>query len=86
VLDDGTVLDVANVIWCTGCKQDLSWFDAPFTGEDGWPREQRGIVASALGCTSQGWPSGTRSARGCSSAPGATRSTSQRGGRARRTR
>jgi putative flavoprotein involved in K+ transport len=48
-LDDGTVLDVANVIWCTGFKQDFSWIDLPVIGEDGWPEEERGVVGSAPG-------------------------------------
>jgi putative flavoprotein involved in K+ transport len=48
-LDDGSVLDVANVIWCTGFKQDFSWIDLPVVGEDGWPREERGVVPSAPG-------------------------------------
>jgi putative flavoprotein involved in K+ transport len=48
-LDDGTVLDVANVIWCTGFKQDFTWIDPPVIAEDGWPHEERGVVASARG-------------------------------------
>jgi putative flavoprotein involved in K+ transport len=48
-LDDGTVLDVANVIWCTGFRQDFGWIDLPVTGDDGWPLEQRGVVESAPG-------------------------------------
>jgi putative flavoprotein involved in K+ transport len=48
-LGDGSVLDVANVIWCTGFKQDFSWIELPVMGEDGWPREQRGVVPSAPG-------------------------------------
>jgi putative flavoprotein involved in K+ transport len=48
-LDDGTVLDVANVIWCTGFKQDFSWIELPVCGEDGWPQEDRGVVPSAPG-------------------------------------
>jgi putative flavoprotein involved in K+ transport len=48
-LDDDSVLDVANVIWCTGFKQDFSWIEVPVVGEDGWPREERGVVASAPG-------------------------------------
>jgi putative flavoprotein involved in K+ transport len=48
-LDDGTVLDVANVIWCTGFKQELSWIDPPVIGQDGWPEEKRGVVESAPG-------------------------------------
>jgi len=44
MLDDGRVLEVANVIWATGFQQDFSWIEAPITGEDGWPREYRGVV------------------------------------------
>jgi putative flavoprotein involved in K+ transport len=48
-LDDGTVLDVANVVWCTGFKQDFGWIDPPVAGEDGWPEERRGVVPAAPG-------------------------------------
>jgi putative flavoprotein involved in K+ transport len=44
MLDDGRVLDVSIVIWATGFQQDFSWIEAPITGEDGWPREYRGVV------------------------------------------
>ena len=49
VLDDGWVLDVANVVWCTGFRQTFDWIDVPVVGDDGWPREYRGGVDSALG-------------------------------------
>jgi putative flavoprotein involved in K+ transport len=48
-LDDGTVVDVANVIWCTGFKQDFSWIEPRVIAEDGWPKEERGVVTSAPG-------------------------------------
>ena len=48
-LEDGRVLEVSNVIWCTGFKQDFSWIDLPVIGEDGWPQEERGVVGSAPG-------------------------------------
>ncbi len=48
-LADGTVLDVANVLWATGYRQSLGWLDLPVTGEDGWPREYRGVAADAPG-------------------------------------
>ena len=49
LLDDGRALDVANVIWCTGFKQDFSWIELPVTGEEGWPQEERGVVPTAPG-------------------------------------
>ncbi len=49
VLDDGLVLDVANVIWCTGFRPDYSWIDLPLELEDGYPRQYRGAVESQPG-------------------------------------
>jgi len=49
VLDDGQVLDVANVIWCTGFRQDFSWIDLPAFDDDGEPKHRRGIVADQPG-------------------------------------
>jgi putative flavoprotein involved in K+ transport len=48
-LDDGRVLDVANVVWCTGFKQVFDWIDLPILGSDGWPVEYRGVVDAAPG-------------------------------------
>jgi putative flavoprotein involved in K+ transport len=49
VLEDGRVLDIENVIWCTGFRRDFSWIKVPFdVGEDGYPVQYRG-VASAPG-------------------------------------
>jgi putative flavoprotein involved in K+ transport len=48
-LDDGTVLNVRNVIWCTGFRQAFDWIDLPIFGDDGWPREYRGVVDQAPG-------------------------------------
>ena len=31
LLDDGRVLDVSNVIWCTGYTPDFSWIDLPLS-------------------------------------------------------
>jgi len=44
VLEDGRVLDVANVIWCTGFDPGFSWIDLPVFGADGEPRHHAGIV------------------------------------------
>lgn len=49
VLDDGRVLDVANVVWCTGFRHDYSWIDLPLEYEDGFPKQYRGVVASIPG-------------------------------------
>jgi putative flavoprotein involved in K+ transport len=56
VLDDGRVLDVANVIWCTGFRKDVSWIEIPVTGADGWPEQTRGVVESSPGLYFVGLP------------------------------
>ena len=48
-LDDGTVVDAANVIWATGFAQRFDWIDLPVIGEDGWPREYRGVSEDVPG-------------------------------------
>ena len=48
-LEDGTVLDVTNVVWCTGFRQRFEWIDLPVLGEDGWPKELRGVVEGCPG-------------------------------------
>ena len=50
VLDEDRILDVQNVVWCTGFRPDFSWIDVPFEiGDDGYPVQYRGVVASAPG-------------------------------------
>jgi putative flavoprotein involved in K+ transport len=49
VLEDGRVLDVANVIWCTGYRSDFGWIDLPVVGEDGEPIHARGVSESEPG-------------------------------------
>jgi putative flavoprotein involved in K+ transport len=56
LLADGQVLDVANVIWCTGFGKDLSWIQVPLVGSDGWPEQSRGVVASSPGLYFVGLP------------------------------
>jgi putative flavoprotein involved in K+ transport len=48
-LADGTVVDVANIVWCTGFRQVFDWIDLPVTDEHGWPREYRGVVDDTPG-------------------------------------
>jgi putative flavoprotein involved in K+ transport len=48
VLDDGRVLDVANVVWSTGFRPDYRWIEIPdFVGEDGWPKGIRGAATAS---------------------------------------
>jgi putative flavoprotein involved in K+ transport len=48
-LDDGRVLDVANVIWCTGFGNGLSWIDLPIFEPDGEPRHRSGVAIDEPG-------------------------------------
>jgi putative flavoprotein involved in K+ transport len=48
-LEDGRLLDVANVIWCTGFDSGLSWIDLPIFGEYGEPVHEAGAVKDAPG-------------------------------------
>ena len=44
-LADGRVLDVANVIWCTGFAADYSWIRPPIKLDAyGWPIQYRGVA------------------------------------------
>jgi putative flavoprotein involved in K+ transport len=49
VLDDGRVLEVANVVWCTGFEADFAWIDLPVFDEEGAPLHDRGVVSSEPG-------------------------------------
>jgi putative flavoprotein involved in K+ transport len=49
LLDDGRLLDVENVIWCTGFTNGFSWIDLPIFGADGEPIYDRGIVPTVPG-------------------------------------
>lgn len=55
-LDDGRVLDVANVIWCTGFGKDISWIEIPVAGDDGWPEQTLGVAESSPGLFFVGLP------------------------------
>src|SRR5215212_5997282 len=56
VLADGTVLDVSNIVWCTGYRRDDSWIAAPVVGADGWPDEVRGESPTVPGLYFLGIP------------------------------
>ena len=49
LLDDGRVLEVTNVIWCTGFVPDFTWIDLEVFAEEGDPVHDRGIVRSEPG-------------------------------------
>ncbi|MBA2337098.1 MAG: NAD(P)-binding domain-containing protein [Acidimicrobiia bacterium] len=48
-LDDGTVLDVANVVWCTGFEPGFSWIDLPVFDDSGDVVHDRGVVDAVPG-------------------------------------
>jgi putative flavoprotein involved in K+ transport len=56
MLEDGRVLDVANVIWCTGFRSDHAWIDLPVIGDDGEPMHERGVVTAEPGLYFIGLP------------------------------
>jgi putative flavoprotein involved in K+ transport len=57
VLDDGRVLDVRNVVWCTGFRPNFSWIRFPLEiGDDGYPVQYRGAAASSPGLYFAGLP------------------------------
>jgi putative flavoprotein involved in K+ transport len=49
LLEDDRVLEVENVIWCTGYRQEFPWIDLPVFGEDGRLVHDRGVVTSEPG-------------------------------------
>lgn len=55
-LEDGQVLDVTNVIWCTGFRHDFPWIDLPGFDEHGLPLHTRGVAAEVPGLYFLGLP------------------------------
>jgi putative flavoprotein involved in K+ transport len=49
LLDDDRVLDVANVVWCTGFRHHFPWIDLPVFSDDGQPMHDRGVVTAEPG-------------------------------------
>jgi putative flavoprotein involved in K+ transport len=48
-LEDGRVVDVRTVVWCTGFRPDFGWIDLPILDEAGHPMHRRGVVESVPG-------------------------------------
>ena len=55
-LEDGRVLEVANVIWCPGYRADFGWIELPILGGDGEPEHERGVAAGEPGLYFVGRP------------------------------
>jgi putative flavoprotein involved in K+ transport len=56
-LAEGRVVDVANVVWCTGFRNDYGWLRFPLPeDDDGYPAQKRGAVASSPGLYFAGLP------------------------------
>ncbi|WP_127127921.1 NAD(P)/FAD-dependent oxidoreductase [Georgenia sp. SYP-B2076] len=56
VLDDGRVLTVRTVVWCTGFREDFGWVEPAVLGEDGYPRQWRGDADGSPGLYFLGLP------------------------------
>jgi Flavin-binding monooxygenase-like len=55
-LEDGRVLDVSNLIWCTGFKEEFRWIDLPIFDENKRPLHERGVVVGEPGLYFVGLP------------------------------
>ncbi len=49
VLEDGRVLEVSNVIWCTGFTPDYRWIDLSLPTRNGVPIHDRGVIDACPG-------------------------------------
>ena len=56
VLEDGRVLEVANVVWCTGFGRDFRWIGLPVCDAAGEPIHHRGVVGTEPGLYFAGLP------------------------------
>jgi putative flavoprotein involved in K+ transport len=56
LLDDGQVLDVASVVWCTGFRPDYGWIHLPVFDAEGWPMMDRGAALATPGLYFLGVP------------------------------
>lgn len=49
LVEDGRVLDIANLVWCTGFDPAFSWIDLPVFDADGQPRHEAGAAIGEPG-------------------------------------
>lgn len=55
-LEDGQVLDVTNVIWCTGYHHNFPWIELPGMDAEGVPLHKRGVSTDVPGLYFVGLP------------------------------
>jgi putative flavoprotein involved in K+ transport len=55
-LEDGRVLDVSSVIWCTGFREEFPWIDLPIFDGNERPLHERGVVIGEPGLYFVGMP------------------------------
>jgi putative flavoprotein involved in K+ transport len=56
LLADGSVHDVATVVWCTGFRPDFRWVEPATVDDRGWPIQERGLAVGAPGLYFLGIP------------------------------
>lgn len=57
LLDNGRMIDVRNVVWCSGFDRDYSWIRFPIEmGDDGYPVQYRGAIEGQPGLYVVGLP------------------------------
>ncbi|HYJ68192.1 MAG TPA: NAD(P)-binding domain-containing protein [Nocardioidaceae bacterium] len=56
MLEDGRVLDVRNVVWCTGFVKDDPWIELDVPTDGGWPVQDKGAVPKHPGLYFVGLP------------------------------
>ncbi len=56
MLEDGRVMKVNNVIWCTGFRTDFSWINLPIFNDFGFPVHKKGVVPDQPGLYFIGMP------------------------------
>lgn len=49
LLENGRLLEVENVVWCTGFRPAFDWIDLPISTHNGVPVHDRGVVESCPG-------------------------------------
>ncbi len=56
LLEDGRILSVSNVIWCTGYEANFSWIRLPIFEDNGMPKHESGVALGEPGIYFVGLP------------------------------